>query len=107
MLESGEFKQTREILRDETKGQPMHCCLGVACELYSVECGGFWDTTNFFIADYFQGDIPDASGGFLPKAVMKWLGLTTFQANHLVHLNDTGSDFHVIAQVLRGWIGDV
>jgi hypothetical protein len=60
-LRSGKYTQAAHYLRvnDVTTGQPRHCCLGVACEVY-VEATGF---------------PVDFGGGLLPPAVAEWLGL--------------------------------
>lgn len=71
-LRSGRFKQGRRALVTSTPDGPLHCCLGVACEVALAEglrmevleppdSGGAW--------------LFDGNGGTLPLAMSRWLGV--------------------------------
>ncbi len=93
-LRSGEFQQTKGVLRSPEG----YCCLGVACEVYRRETGaGEWDDSNQFQG---HGDVP-------PIEVQRWLGLK--RANGamdddslcLTERNDDGDSFAQIAAVIE------
>lgn len=116
-LRSGEFKQTRGVLKD-SEG---HCCLGVACEVYLRNVGvGKWNEDysfscrkkcfSFVSAEYA------AETGVLPYQVREWFGFTESNPRYgvdrvnddgdvirptLASLNDRGSSFEEIALVIE------
>jgi hypothetical protein len=119
LLESGEFAQTTGKLSRYVFGIPAsvsYCCLGVACELVSVEHGGFWEDfpsgIRVFIADYASlaegGDAQISSTNMLSGPVKEWLGIADSMGesltSRLVHLNDTGATFMEIAWFLRRYV---
>lgn len=106
-LRSGEYQQTqgslRRLLPDEGS-PPGFCCLGVLCDLAEQE--GL--VTSAPINDGFvlaYGATRFKESAFLPTAVMEWAGLlddspATYDTT-LVSLNDGGSTFEEIAQVIE------
>lgn len=102
-LQSGEFFQTTGVLR-ETDNK--YCCLGVLCELYARETNVGWayDSDN---GDY---DFLHHRAS-LPDDVLYWAGLedefgwSGVRENgsrfNLAHLNDGGTTFPEIAEVIE------
>ena len=78
-----------------------HCCLGVACRIFQEEVGGLQIKLNSR-HKYFAFDIDSA---YLPNKVRSWLGLTNrdgdFKGGSLASLNDRGSSFKEIADVIE------
>jgi hypothetical protein len=105
-LRSNEYEQTTAYLRT----QQGYCCLGVLCDLYAWEHDDVeWDRSNngnsYEFLDAYQA---------LPDKVMKWAGLShadpyyvvadeeTGERNiHLSTVNDNGSTFEEIAQLIE------
>lgn len=121
-LESGDYKQGREALRNGDS----FCCLGVLCDLYLKDTGmGEWqptsepDRTNFYSGKMIEPDCDcgrceiwaDESETELPSAVAKWAGISqdgtfpepdaSLEYNSLIGFNDNGYDFSKIAQIIR------
>lgn len=117
-LRSGEYKQTQSSLKDDTG----FCCLGVLCDLYTKSEnpeGSQWfketeDSPTVF--RYTCGGDSEwyEEGSFLPHFVAQWAGLRSSapQVNaidsessetpvYLHKLNDTGSSFSEIADVIE------
>lgn len=98
-LRSGEFEQVEGSLRDAE----LHCCLGVACEVYRREAGnGEWVGGAFHVAGEKQRH-------HLPKAVQKWLGIKgnspAAESRFLTDMNDEGIEFPAIADAIeREWL---
>lgn len=92
-LRSGEYRQTKEKLRDD-KG---FCCLGVLCDLYSKE---YWKP--FLGEDRFSflGET-----GVLPEIVYIWASLNNKNpsANYIsiAEINDNGDSFKEIADLIE------
>lgn len=83
-LRSGEYEQGDSALKQDDK----FCCLGVACDLFLRHEGkGRWidradeeyDPT-FFV---FEADEDDHDVYYLPRAVQKWLGISSRQGKVL------------------------
>lgn len=110
-LESGEFKQCTGQLRKS--GQALHCCLGVACELYRRQTGdGEWDVDEFTIessdSKTFHDDLP-------PAQVGEWYGWGAADSDPIIptsldgvsdercasEWNDGGAKFPAIAAGFR------
>lgn len=101
-LKSGEYQQTSEFLRTEQG----YCCLGVLCDLYVKEKNNDkvqWKQFN----DYYDILLEDS---VLPNEVKEWAGLfdtDVFYTDedgervYLAHLNDSGSDFELLAQIIE------
>ncbi len=83
MLESGQFTQTIGLLKNDILSEDSYCCLGVACELYATEVGGFWDNINWFYADE-----NDCKLQTLPSLVREWLGIDKDIQDTLTIMND-------------------
>jgi hypothetical protein len=102
LLESGEFTQTQQVLRDEQG----YCCLGVACELYRRETGqGRWDENSYHVVGrfFFRDDDGDANGELPTARVREWFGLSAGTMHRFAALNDNLQwTFAQIAAVVRG-----
>lgn len=104
-LTSGEYTQESSSLRTE-RG---FCCLGVLCDLYSKDTGTEWEVNH--TADLkpipFYHFMNESS--FLPVAVVEWAGLDKSSpevvdsagGGELAQLNDSGSTFTQIAQLIQ------
>ena len=90
-LRSGEYKQTRHVLRNITPENEGFCCLGVLCDLWDNKA---WDEVKGIETRMsFQG----WEGG-IPTPVRESLGLTLSHVQELVHMNDyDGASFDTIA----------
>lgn len=99
-LRSGKYRQGRFALRPGDGST--YCCLGVACDLYRLECGGEWAEHSDPIK--FEG-LEDV----LPDVVMGWLGCAhggfeitiDGERDILSELNDAGYSFGAIADALE------
>lgn len=100
-LRSGDFKQAQHYLQRADIGG--FCCLGVACELYSMlEGEGHWEVApkklfekpskEFVLGGFGKSGIPQ-------DEVLHWLGLSTNDALTLATMNDEGQSFEHIARV--------
>lgn len=98
-LRSGEYKQTT----GELKNFVGHCCLGVLCELAVEE-----DIVSY--DPYFRSF--EGTKSTLPRKVLSWANLkwsnpTIPETDHegfnisLAELNDTGSSFEKIADIIE------
>lgn len=114
-LRGGEYRQTRNMLRSPSNG---YCCLGVLCDVYSKEVGGYWQWEHSSSKTYsFAIEVDDDNGGTtfdsaeteLPLCVMEWAGLDEvsphvndieYAYNTLAGLNDSGHGFNFIADVI-------
>jgi len=96
-LRSGDFKQTQGVLKDE-RG---HCCLGVACEIFKDELK---ITEEEHLRD---GIIFNKTSKVLPSVLRNHLGLRHNNGSalnskfSLAKMNDAGSTFHEIADVIE------
>ncbi len=114
-LESGQYKQTRGVLRrGELKQEEAYCCLGVLCELYKEETDkGTWEHWKDRDGKFYNFNIEggDNSDTDLPSDVVAWAGLSNssiegiipgYKTISAVSLNDFGLlSFTEIAEVLR------
>jgi hypothetical protein len=110
-LESGDYEQRREYLRQDSG----FCCLGVACDLSKL---ADWETSENGYYSYQK------EHGVMPEAVRKYYGFQTNAGSFnrdflsddlraeikaaisrvpdsLIDLNDAGLSFSVIAKVIR------
>jgi hypothetical protein len=109
MLRSGQFRQTRGQLKRVHGGVERYCCLGVACELYSVKVGGFWNRNDFFADVLFDGteddiiyeDLSVTNSTELPDRVLNWFGLTADEQGQLAEWNDARMSFNKIADTIE------
>ena len=130
-LRGGEYKQGQGRLVKETAVGPTYCCLGVLCDLAQQEgvveqkvvpCGcGEEDECSLngvvgFIGDHDSPDGKHRAHSFsvLPFPVMEWAGLEFpdpmvrteagdgyYSERYLSGLNDSGSDFSEIAELIE------
>ena len=97
-LRSGEYQQGQYCLRKEDK----FCCLGVLCDLYGKENNVEWNLVNNGHNYEFQ-----EFESYLPYSVRKWAGvegcnpIVNDEESTLVRLNDGGSTFNEIADVIE------
>ena len=98
-LRSGEYQQTQRRLHDENG----FCCLGVLCDLYLKENNLEWEPSTHYKNAYMFQDMV----AVLPLSVEKWAGvgegnpLVNDGDSSLVELNDSGSTFNEIADVIE------
>jgi len=97
-LRSGDYQQGRSYLRTDNG----FCCLGVLCDLYGKENNVEWNLANNGHNYKFQD-----KESHLPPSVVEWSGIA--DSNPYVNggigtlsgLNDRGSTFNVIADVIE------
>lgn len=95
-LRSGEYTQGSGKLRSV---DDKFCCLGVACELY-IKAGHELEAVKGNYGWNYGDEM-----GVLPATVQQWLGFKTkhgdFEtAKRLTNLNDSGTTFPVIADII-------
>jgi hypothetical protein len=97
-LRSGEYQQTQRYLRTDNG----FCCLGVLCDLYGKENNVEWNLANNGHNYEFQ-----EFESYLPSSVVEWSGieevnpLVNDEESTLANLNDSGSTFEQIADVIE------
>lgn len=108
-LRSGDYKQTRETLRD-CDG---FCCLGVLCDLYIRETedaytlrARAWEVKNVFHVPVVDTGKYYYENAVLPKPVREWAGMETDDGSFdndqcLASLNDGGFGFKEIADTIE------
>lgn len=97
-LRSGEYKQATGKLRLITNPE-YYCCLGVACKVFQDDLG-ITEKIKVHDAGYTYTADGDSSSLALPEPVREALGLSVFNMNVLVTLNDSGVNFGIIAAVI-------
>lgn len=91
-LRSDKYKQGKGRLRDGDK----FCCLGVVCDLHSLETGNKW-----------EGNVYLESEHTLPLVVAQWAGFKSHNPDVknefacLAAMNDAGESFKKIARVIE------
>jgi hypothetical protein len=110
-LRSGKYRQAQDRLRGIGVDGPVHCCLGVACEVFKESTGqGEWASRSGFYLP--EGE---SSNTILPLDVARWYGIPSdgcFDATSqdearpvpksLIDLNDTSRlPFADIADVIE------
>lgn len=107
-LRSGEYTQCGSVLkRSDAEGKYSHCCLGVLCELYNKNNTNEQKLTE--TEDYRGGITFNGEAELLPSEVLQWAGLRFRKGffglddkrRSLADMNDTGSSFHAIADVIE------
>ena len=116
-LRSGDYKQTRETLRD-CDG---FCCLGVLCDLYIRETedthslrARAWEVKRVFHVPVVGTGVDLYENAVLPNPVREWAGMETDDGSFsddekfyptslkcLSGLNDKGSSFEELADVIE------
>lgn len=103
-LRSGKYKQGRRVLRNNSDE---FCCLGVACDIYD---SSGWIRRELDVFAYsLRASAPmEVKTSSLPELVRQYFGLETPDGDAvdhkhfaLIHLNDNGSTFEEIADVLE------
>lgn len=98
-LTSGDYLQGRNAL-GRTTGE--FCCLGVACEVFAKELDIIRISPPSAIGHYAYRIGEDGYGTLsLPEPLRLYLGLTSSAQTMLMHLNDSGTSFEVIAGILQ------
>ena len=110
-LRSGRYKQGRHALKYKTKaGVVRHCCLGVLCDLYQKEHKVKLRTDLNPGKDELKSCkvfLFDDNEAGLPDQVMKWSGISSddgvlyMDTQTLASMNDYGSDFNKIADIIE------
>ena len=114
-LRSGDYNQGENFLNIvKSDGTETHCCLGVLCELASIEGivtrrmhinhASFGHRKNKYSVEDCEHEIE-----FLPKEVMDWAELDSEdpfvefnnEQSTLANLNDTNQSFKKIADVIE------
>ena len=100
-LRSGDYQQTQNRLHDKNG----FCCLGVLCDLYGKENNVEWELPGRYDAYAFQDMVTS-----LPLSVMEWVGVendnpcVTAGPYTLAELNDTGSTFNEISDLIEEYL---
>ena len=110
-LRSGSYKQGRHALKYKTKaGVVRHCCLGVLCDLYQKEHKVKLRTDLNPGKDELERCkvfLFDDNEAGLPDRVMIWSGISSddgvlhMDTQTLASMNDNGSDFKKIADIIE------
>lgn len=95
-LKSGDFKQDSSSLKS-SRG---YCCLGVLCELFSVENPEFqFEELDPELMEFEFKFIDNSE--LLPNVVSVWAELSKKQQSYLANLNDTGMPFLKLADMIE------
>lgn len=99
-LRSGEYEQGTDFLRQSNN---KFCCLGVLCNLHAQAhpkiAAKETDPTKYLDCDEM-----------LPREVQNWAGMDSYEGyfvdkwgnlRSLAHLNDNGSDFNKLANIIE------
>ena len=111
-LESGEYKQGKGYLCEETDVGPEFCCLGVLCDVMGVPYTVFNDNINGGrrVRHYAEEEYSGTTG--LPTVVLRELKIrnseafyenpnTPYTPTSLALINDRGASFTEIARLIR------
>jgi hypothetical protein len=110
-LTSGEYKQTKGTLKDETG----FCCLGVLCDIYTKETkNGVWreecGLMTFDIIHEATNTLLECGEGVPPNVVVNWAGLDDDNPTvkgvgkteqSLAEWNDGGKTFEEMAEIIN------
>lgn len=100
-LRSGEYQQTGgTLVRHAQSDSPRHCCLGVLCEI--TEGISLRVKSEAYGLD---GDPSDSSAGWLSGGILRKVGLTQAEQEHLAHINAL-NDFDYVATYIEENISD-
>ena len=90
-LRSGNYQQGQGYLRQGDQ----YCCLGVLCDLYGKAVGPEWEAVS-------QGHhYMHEAHTTLPMKVQEWAGLMSPNPLDLAAMNDTGSTFEKLANIIE------
>ena len=94
-LKSGDYKQTTgELKRSNIDHSRSFCCLGVLCDISGIST---WEADNRYLE----------AKGILPNKVKEWAGMAndaggfSYDNPSLIELNDSGSTFEEIADIIE------
>lgn len=104
-IESGDYPQGRQYLNKNNK----FCCLGVACELFSVVVGSFSASENDLVTCYGNEEEDESCYCLAPADTTRTLALRDdagridgkSEYNSLASMNDNNLDFPTIAKFIR------
>lgn len=105
-LRSGKYEQSKRNLRTDEG----YCCLGVLCDLAAEQKVGKWVNATQDRYQFVSPSGRSTDSHFLPPFVRKWAGIkhkhgykTVINGNAytLAELNDSGSSFKEIADVIE------
>lgn len=104
-LESGEYKQTSEVLTRIYNGEQRHCCLGVLCKL-AIKNGLQIDTRLEEDLLGYPITYYDDEHNYLPAKVRDWAGMNNTRGVYakgesLALDNDSAKTFLEIAQIIK------
>lgn len=78
------------------------CCLGVAEEYIGPEIGVTRDGNGIYALMTGEAKLlKDTASGIMHGDLRRYLGLTPSQSDILANLNDNGTNFKIIAEVIR------
>ena len=95
-LRSGDYQQGQGFLRQGDQ----YCCLGVLCDLYGKAVGPEWEVVDEY---YYSYDVRAMRGSHttLPFKVQEWAGIDSPNPIDLAALNDNGSTFEELANIIE------
>ena len=103
-LRSGKYKQGRESLVGENKGECQYCCLGVLAKINGFsedDMGGHALLTHDLVQTCEirseSGDAFDEDGDNIPEGIRLRVGRTNNSFDNLAGANDGGASFKAIA----------
>ena len=97
-LRSGDYKQGNMLRTEHTPGKPEFCCLGVLLDLGD---GGQWCTGDRLYHTREGGVFPSFGGGRLTSEMLVYIGLTRYQEQDLIDMNDRRASFEKIATYIE------
>lgn len=101
-LRSGNYIQGQRYLKTTGGGVTRHCCLGILCDIADE---GVVENVTLVNQTYEF----DNHASALPESVRQWAGISSplgefwdaGQKNNLAYLNDGGSSFREIADIIE------
>lgn len=94
-LRSGDYQQGQGYLRQGDQ----YCCLGVLCDLYGKAVGPEWEEDHRYDAQ--QVHSMHCVDTTLPIQVQRWADLMSPNPLDLAALNDDGSTFEELANIIE------
>lgn len=97
-LRSGDYPQGKGMLRQRIEDTDHYCCLGVLCTLCPDVV---WTPDEDHLPGAQRAQYKGEIGiSYLPRVMMKELGLIRIDMVDLAQMNDTGKSFVEIAKVI-------
>lgn len=111
-LENGDYEQGLGSMRNDKKGRPRYCCMGVACEVLGYELHRQMPDSNVFGVLAVDTEHADNAASvvhnLMPRSINERLGLTLADDVALASMNDGRWSFLDIAATLRFvWLNDM